>query len=69
MEGEETELTSSDLQALLKADRLACEAGVSIKPGAQAPGSNHKNKPGARDSGRQREIFKLSPAVAGSGPF
>jgi hypothetical protein len=25
--------------------RSACEAGVSIKPGAQAPGSDHKNKP------------------------
>jgi len=34
----------------------ACEAGVSIKPGAQAPGSDHKRQAGAREDGRQREI-------------
>jgi len=43
------------------ANVLACEAGVSIKPGAQAPGSDHKNKPLARENGRQ----PLSPAIAG----
>ena len=47
----------------------ACEAGVSIKPGVQAPGSDHKRQAGARENGRQREISSLSPAVAGSGPF
>src|SRR5215467_13360982 len=43
-------------------DFKACEAGVSkargasdsIKPGAQAPGSNGKKRARARDSGRQR---------------
>ena len=42
----------------------ACEAGVSIKPGAQAPGSDHKDKPGARENGRQREnltVFRPLP--------
>ena len=48
---------------------LACEAGVSIKPGAQAPGSDHKNTVRARENGRQLEIYHLSPAVAGSALF
>jgi len=35
-------------------DLLACEAGVSIKPGARAPGLDRKPKPRARENGRQR---------------
>jgi hypothetical protein len=48
---------------------LAREAGVSIKPGAQAPGSDHKRHAEARENGRQREISSLSPTIAGSRSF
>src|SRR6185369_443674 len=41
--------------------------GVSIKPGAQAPGSDQKTNVGARDSGRQFVNFTLSPVSTGSG--
>ena len=44
---------------------LACEAGESIKPGASAPGENGFESP-ARDSGRKREILRLSPRFTGS---
>ncbi len=39
------------MKVALHKSRLACEAGVSIKPGAQAPGSDHNDKPGARETG------------------
>src|SRR5215212_11374020 len=47
---------ASDSKAGGASDSKAREAGDSIKPGAQAPGSDHKG---------QREIYRLSPAVAG----
>jgi hypothetical protein len=40
----------------------ACEAGVSIKPGAQAPGSDHKKQPGARETG---DSVSLQAVAAG----
>jgi hypothetical protein len=39
---------------------LACEAGGSVEPGASAPGKNGLES-SARDSGRKREILRLSP--------
>ena len=48
--------------------RSACEAGVSLKPEAQAPGSDLKDKPAARKTGDSVKL-QLSPAVAGSSPF
>ena len=44
--------------------RLACEAGVSIKPGAQAPGQPNKIKPRARETGDSAVA-----RFAGSRPF
>jgi hypothetical protein len=57
------------LRSLCTKSHLACEAGVSIKPGAQAPGSDHQGHAEARENGRQREISSLSPAIAGSRSF
>ena len=47
----------------------ACEAGVSIKPGAQAPGSDYKDMPEPVKTGDCVKFFSLSPAIAGSCPF
>ena len=55
------------LQAALHKSHSACEAGVSIKPGAQAPGSDHKRQAGARETGDSMKfpIFRpLSRAPA-----
>ena len=48
---------------------LACEAGVRIKPGAQAPGSNYKTNPEPAIAGDSARFLRLSPAVAGSALF
>ena len=56
------------LTGLCTKSRSACEAGISIKPGAQAPGSDHKNKPEPVKR-VTAGIYRLSPAVAGSDLF
>jgi len=45
---------------------LACEAGDSIKPGAQAPGSRNHKRYAARETGDSLKDVRLSPAIAGS---
>jgi hypothetical protein len=40
----------------------ACEAGESIKPGAQAPGENSREAESPRQRAKARARFKLSPA-------
>src|SRR5215213_2212704 len=41
--------------------RSACEAGVSIKPGAQAPGSDHKKQARARETGERVKFTGFRP--------
>ena len=47
---------------------LACEAGVGIKPGAQAPGQLFKKRFEPVKTGDSVNVFRLSPAIAGSRP-
>ena len=47
---------------------LTCEAGVSIKPGAPAPGSQSEIIHRPRQRATARKCFGLSPTVAGSNP-
>src|ERR671926_976258 len=44
-------------------------SSVSIKLGAQAPGSNHKTNPEPAIAGDSAKFSRLSPGVAGSGSF
>src|SRR6185369_1344257 len=61
-------LSPSSLYGFAKSrfhDLLACEAGVSIKPGAQAPGSNVKKHVRAREYGRQLESANAVARIRG----